>query len=298
MTIRDLDPERDAESVVALISATNPTTITNVEEWRHRRRAVPERARALDLVAELDGRLVGVMEAGLTYFGSGELGFLGVRVDPDFRNRGVGSQLYDRAVAHAQALGVPRITVVFDETDAGVAFATKRGWREERAETLSVLDPRGLAELPDPAIELVPVRDLDTHELHRIDEEATHDLPAVEEIEAIPYEDWLAFVWDNPLFTREGSFGAVVDGRVAAVSFLLVNRQLGRGLNMFTATGRAYRGRGLALAAKLASTHRAAANGITQIATTNDEDNAPMLAINRRLGYRASSRRVEYTKDL
>jgi RimJ/RimL family protein N-acetyltransferase len=66
---------------------------------------------------------------------------------------------------------------------------------------------------------------------------------------------------------------------------------------MFTATGREYRGRGLALAVKLASTRWAAENGITQLVTTNDETNAPMLAINRRLGYRPAGRRVEYLAE-
>jgi hypothetical protein len=32
------------------------------------------------------------------------------------------------------------------------------------------------------------------------------------------------------------------------------------------------------------------------MATTNDETNAPMLAINRRLGYRPFGRRVEYLR--
>jgi RimJ/RimL family protein N-acetyltransferase len=68
-------------------------------------------------------------------------------------------------------------------------------------------------------------------------------------------------------------------------------------MNMYTATRRDYRGRGLALAVKLATTHWAAAHGITQIATTNDETNAPMLAINARLGYRPGGRRVEYVHD-
>jgi len=34
------------------------------------------------------------------------------------------------------------------------------------------------------------------------------------------------------------------------------------------------------------------------MATNNDETNAPMLAINRRLGYRPSGRRVEDLKHL
>ena len=119
-------------------------------------------------------------------------------------------------------------------------------------------------------------------------------MPSLVPIDAIPYDEWLEFVWDSPLFTREGSYGAVVDGRVAAISF--PDREPGARtrVNMFTATGREYRGRGLALAVKLASTRWAAEHGITQLVTTNDETNAPMLAINRRLGYQPAGRRVEY----
>jgi len=40
------------------------------------------------------------------------------------------------------------------------------------------------------------------------------------------------------------------------------------------------------------------AHGITQIATRNDETNAPMLAINRRLGYQPAGRRVEYLRAI
>jgi RimJ/RimL family protein N-acetyltransferase len=58
-----------------------------------------------------------------------------------------------------------------------------------------------------------------------------------------------------------------------------------------------FRGRGLGTAAKLATIQWAAANGITQMFTTNDEANAPMLAINRRLGYTPAGRRVEYVRQ-
>jgi RimJ/RimL family protein N-acetyltransferase len=167
-----------------------------------------------------------------------------------------------------------------------------------RAETLALLDPRNVSETPDPTVDVRPARELDPRELHRIDEEATRDMPAFEVVEEIPYEDWCNFVWDSPLFTRDGSFGAVVDGRVASVSFLFADVELGRGMNMFTGTSREHRGRGLARAVKLATTNWAAANGVTQIVTMNDETNAPMLALNRRLGYVACGRRVEYALDL
>jgi GNAT superfamily N-acetyltransferase len=298
MTFRELEPEPDAEQVVALLFATNSTIVTNVRGWLHRRAAVPERARLSSVVAEVDGRIAGAADAGLNFFGSGDLGVLGVLVHPDQRNQGIGSALYELAFEHLVSLGAPRATSMFDETEAGLEFARRRGWREVRAEILSMLDPRDVDEQPSPLVELVPARDLDPRELHRVDEEATRDVPAVEELEGIPYDEWRAFVWDNPLVTRDGSFGAVVDGSVAAVSLLTANIDIGRAANMFTGTSREHRGRGLALAVKLASTHWAAANGITQIVTTNDETNAPMLAVNRRLGYRPSGRRVEYLRDL
>ena len=55
--------------------------------------------------------------------------------------------------------------------------------------------------------------------------------------------------------------------------------------------------RGLAFAVKAACLRWAAANGITVVATTNDERNEPMLAVNRKLGYRPVGRMVEYLRE-
>jgi GNAT superfamily N-acetyltransferase len=294
MTIRPIEPDQDADQIVALLFATNPTIVTNAAEWLHRRAATPARVRLISVVAEANGRIVGSMSAGLDLFGSGDVARLDVRVEPTSRQRGVGSELYRIGIEHVLTLGVKRVASTFDESDAGVAFARSRGWTEHRAEVLSILDPRTVTEAPDQTIEVVSARHLYPRDLHRVDEEATRDMPAVEAIAAVPYEEWLEFVWNNPLFTRDGSFGAVIDGRVEAVSLLLANFQWGRAVNMFTGTSREHRGRGLARAVKIASTRWAAANGIRQMVTTNDETNASMLAVNTRLGYAPAGRRVEY----
>jgi len=297
MTIRPIDPARDAGQIVALLYATNPTVVTNAAEWKHRRTATPARARLVSFAAEVDGRIVGSVDAGLDLFGSGEIARLDVRVEPTSRKRGIGSELYRLGVEHVLSLDAKRVATMFEESDAGVAFARARGWQEHRAEVLSTLDPRTLSEPPDRTIEVVSARHLYPRDLHRIDEEATRDMPAVEPIAAIPYEEWLEFVWRNPLFTRDGSFGAVIDGRLASVSLLLANFEWGRAVSMFTGTSREHRGRGLARAVKIASARWAAHNGITQLVTTNDETNASMLAINTRLGYAPAGRRVEYLAE-
>ncbi len=294
MTIRPIDPDEDARQVVALLYATNPLLVTNADEWRHRRSAIPERVHLTSLAAEVDGRIVGTVDAGLELFGSGTVARLELRVEPTSRGRGVGSELYRLGVDHVLNLGATRVLASFVETPAGVSFARSHGWVEQRAERLSTLDPRTVSERPDGAFELVAARHLYPRDLHRIDEEATGDLPAVERVAAVPYDEWLEFVWHNPLFTRDGSFGAVIDGRVVAVSLLLANFDWGRAVSMFTGTSREFRGRGLAHAVKLASTRWAGENGITLLVTTNDETNVSMLAVNRRLGYQPAGRRVEY----
>jgi RimJ/RimL family protein N-acetyltransferase len=298
MTIRELDPAADAGEFVELLLATHPTAVTNEAEWLHRRSAIPERARLFSRVAELDGRIVGGVEALLNFFGSGDVASLRIWVRPEHRGSGIGSALYDLGFEHIRSLGARQATSMFEESEAGVSFASRRGWTEARAETLSLLDPRTVSERPDPAFDVRPARALDPRELHRIDEETTRDMPAFEQVGEIDYQEWCDFVWDSPLFTRDGSFGAVVDDRVASISLLVGNTELGRGMNMFTGTSREHRGRGLALAVKLATTRWAANNGLTQIVTTNDETNAAMLAVNRRLGYVPCGRRVEYAREL
>jgi GNAT superfamily N-acetyltransferase len=295
--IRPLDAARDAEDVVALVRACAPFGLVGVDEWRHRQEAIPERVRLRHVVAEVDGHVVGDGQASYSFIGPPTTVWTTVRVLPEHRRRGIGAALFEAVRAHVVSLAAPVVLAQFDESRDGVRFASARGFAEARAEVWSVLDPRTVADRPDASVELVPARDLDPRDLHRVDEEATRDMPSHDAIESIDYEEWLGFVWRYPFFSKDGSFGAVVDGELAAVSFLLADPAQGRAINMFTGTASRFRGRGLALAVKLASTHWAAAQGITQIATTNDETNAPMLAVNRRLGYRAAGRRVEYVAE-
>ena len=64
------------------------------------------------------------------------------------------------------------------------------------------------------------------------------------------------------------------------------------------ATRRDRRGRGLATLAKVESARRAASLGITRIVTSNDLANAPMLAVNRKLGFTATATVESFAKTL
>ena len=294
-SIREIDLERDARALVDLQREVNPTAVTNEAAWLQRIRAVPERARLGIWVAEADGRVVGRGECLRNFFSSRSRSALaGVSVRESHRRRGVGHELYERVLAHAHELEAESLLTTFVESPVGIAFASGLGFEHVRAETLSTLDP-ATVQLPIPdEVELRPVRDVDPRLVHAVDLEATLDTPQTEQVDHIPYDEWVQFVLEQPVFTADGSFCAIVDGVAAAVSLFCVDPETGRGLNMFTGTLRAYRGRGLALAVKIATTRWAAEHGVRQIVTTNDETNAPMLAVNRRLGYRPAGRHVEY----
>ncbi len=300
MTIRELVPERDAAGVVWVIRDALPTAVVSPASWLHREQTIPKRSRQRSFVAEVDGRIVGRALARLENLFSEdtELGFVMATVARSHRRRGIGGALYDAALQHAMALGPARLLTSVYEDEDGTRFARARGFREERAQQEAVLDPRTVTELPPADVDLRPITDVDPHLVHEVDLEATRDMPSTETIDAMPYEEWEQHTIQHPLFTAEGSFVAMVDGVAAAVSLLCVDTESGRSLNMFTGTARAYRGRGLGLAVKLGSIHWAAAHGITMMVTANDAENAPMLAINRRLGYTPSRRSFDYVKVL
>jgi GNAT superfamily N-acetyltransferase len=300
MTIRDLDPERDADAAVALVREVWPTVVTNAAAWRHREATIPARARHRSLVAEVEGRVVGRAQCRLENLFSDDtsLALIVVAVTATHRGKGIGSALYGAALEHARSIGSSRLITSIYENEPGLRFARARGFAEERSQQESVLDPRTVAASPASSVDLQRVADVDPRLVHAVDEAATRDMPSSEQIDAIPYDEWVDHVLEHPLFTTEGSVVALVDGVAAAVSFLVHDQETRRAANMFTGTLREYRGRGLALAVKLGSIHWAAENGVTSIVTTNDATNAPMLAVNKRLGYRPSGRHFDYVRDL
>jgi GNAT superfamily N-acetyltransferase len=298
-SIRQIDIERDASDLVGLARETSPTMVINVASLVHRLSTVPERSQGRTWVAEADGRVVGRVDCFLSLFeSSGHHAVLQVAVREDHRGRGIGAALYDVGIAHAEAISARQLIVNFHENAAGVAFARSRGFTQIRAETEAALDPRHVTARPPAGADLRAMTTVDPRLAYDVDMEATVDMPATEQFEGMDYEEWENHVLRHPLFTPAGSFVALVDGEAAALSLLTADPESGRAMSWMTGTRRAYRGRGLALAVKLASIEWAAANGITRMLTMNDATNAPMLAVNRRLGYEPIGRRVEWLKEL
>src|SRR3954468_3298020 len=296
MEIRELDPERDADDCVELLRATSPGAITSRGAWLHRVHSLPERARLGNFVAEEGGRVIGESYGFLGLFGDDATGICHVAVAEPQRRRGIGHALFERVEAHLAAAGVTTLVARFAENEPGLAFAARLGFHEARVEVESAVDLRSVDEAPPAGVDLRPVSATDPRHAWLVDVAAAQDMPSTEEVSELPYEDWAHMVLDYPMFAADGSFVAYVDDEPAAVSLLVADTETGRSSNWFTGTRRAYRGRGLGMAVKLASIAWAREHGITEMVTDNDETNAPMLAINTKLRFRPARRRVEWVR--
>jgi GNAT superfamily N-acetyltransferase len=243
-------------------------------------------ARWVAFVVEIEGRLVGWASSFLSTTTSepdfGEIALL--HVHPEFRRRGAGGALHVAATQHLSRNGARRVrTWALPES---LDFARRRGFEVGREVRYSALQTRLAPPAPPipPGIRLVPLSDLDDRQMYAAHIAAAADEPGDVASDAISYETWRYEVWDNVGLDKQSSLAAVAGATV--VSFSLVKRDGERMWSDMTATRPGHRGRGLASLVKSVALHRAAERGVTVAYTSNDESNAPMLAINRRLGYR------------
>ncbi|MEH1169597.1 GNAT family N-acetyltransferase [Micromonospora sp. CPCC 205539] len=285
MRIRSARPD-DAPAVVALKALVFPYLVRGVASTRKMIAEPPPEVGWAGFVAEVDTQVVGWVTAqrnGSTSTADfGDINLL--HVHPEHRRRGIGTALLTTATGHLAPLGVRRMRA-FAQPEA-LPFARRHGFepsRELRFSALDLVPPPALPD-PPPGVRLRPIAEMDPQLLYAADLASAIDEPGDVPVDAMSYQSWRYDVWENLGLDKAASTAAEVDGEVAA--FSLVKRDGDRMWSDYTCSVPAYRGRGLARLAKTAALHRAAANGVRVAYTSNDEENAPMLAINARLGYR------------
>jgi GNAT superfamily N-acetyltransferase len=221
------------------------------------------------------------------YAGEAGKARLWVGVRQDRRRHGIGSALWETAVAHLRE--APKHTVEVDDDADGLAFVERRGFTQYDSEVMSRLDPREVspeAQWVD-GYRVVPLRVVgdrarDLYDFYG----AAGGIPPSDPENHVTFEEWQRFILGNPLLDQRGSV-VVLDGdkRIVSLAWLLVDPERKRAENEWTATLPQLRGRGLARLAKCATIRWASENGIAEILTGNDPDNLPMRELNRRLGY-------------
>jgi len=223
-----------------------------------------------------------------------------VTVDPDHRGQGLGGALAAAALEHVLAHGATILRGASFDEEPPRRLATRHGFRNTGVQRISRLDLTTLPPAPPPpeGVEVRSFAEVGPEAVHPVDATVTADVPEDVVWDDMPYEPWLREFWESPTLDHDASVAAVVDGEVVAITMLRTERTTGRAENDITGTLQAYRGRGLARLVKHHSLARAAALGITEVFTFNDETNAAMLAVNSRLGYRPHSQRLSWLKEI
>ncbi|MBG0566802.1 GNAT family N-acetyltransferase [Actinoplanes aureus] len=289
MEIRPAVPA-DAAAVVALRASVYPYLVRGEHATRRMIASPPPGEDWAAFVAEAGAEVAGWVSAYRNpRSGLGQISLL--HVHPGHRRRGIGAALFAAAAGHLRGIGVTRVAGT--TTVEALGFARRYGFEPTRELRYSALD---LATLGSPAppvpdgIRLVPLRDVHEDALYQADVAAATDEPGDVPGEPTPYSTWRYEIWENDSLDRDASTAALAGSEI--VSFSLLARDGDRAWSDMTATVPAWRGRGLARAVKTEALHRAAASGVRTAYTSNDESNAPMLAVNVRLGYRPVARQL------
>jgi GNAT superfamily N-acetyltransferase len=294
LVIREYE-SRDAPGAAALIVDGSPW-LTTPAGLDHEVRSRPARAKRRSWVAEEDGEIVGWAEAEFEWStDAADAADVWIFVRDDRRRRGIGSALYELGAEHLLGEGASELLGQAGDA-AGRRFVERRGYVKTRDEVLSSVDPRTidtsrleeeLERLDRDGFRLVTLAEAERRprELHALYASAAVDMPADHPQSNMPYEEWHFETLGKPDLSRDGSFVVLAGDRPVALSFVDVDPERGMAEQELTGTAPDHRRRGLARAAKLAVARWCAENGIVRLSTSNDDENAGMLKINRELGF-------------
>ena len=136
-------------------------------------------------------------------------------------------------------------------------------------------------------------------QVYELDTECTRDEPGIApDWRPLTYEAYHREIFANEGFDPAGIFLAEKDGALAGVCGLHFPPDKEAAWTFFTGVRRAHRGRGLAQALKLLAVQYANRRGCRKVGTGNHERNGPMLAVNRKFGFRPLTGVYAYRKHL
>lgn len=300
--------DADLPAVAELMSVVNPRHPWTAEALAHQLQALRDDPKGLhwaQWVAHDDARAL-IGHASALQFGGmfhPDRYHTELDVHPEARGQGVGTALAAILDAHLQDRGAREVLAgAYEDDPRSVAFLARRGFAEVMRYFDNVLtladfdDATWAAHAGLPAgLRLSTWADLKAD----VGEEAATQ---------VFYDGWAAAREDVPRsgaatpvtlaafrkrlvapeFLPEGVVLALTDtGEVAALSELYLDLHNPLRLNTgLTGTRREWRRQGLALAVKLAALRIARERGAHEVWTGNATTNAPMLALNERLGFR------------
>jgi GNAT superfamily N-acetyltransferase len=220
-------------------------------------------------------------------------------VAADAEHQGFGSTLLEALLTEARRAGLIGLETSVRDTDPNSrSWLERRGFefdfhRFESALHLSDYQSQRFADVV-PRAESRGVRfataaefgtEAGTRTLHALDNRLFLDTPDAPGRTPLSFERFKKLVFQNPRAAPEGVIVAMRGDAAVGMTITLRERKDEFYTGM-TGVDREYRGLGIALALKVLSIQHAIQAGAESMTTHNHSKNAPMIAINQKLGYR------------
>jgi GNAT superfamily N-acetyltransferase len=301
--LRQFDLDRDVTALSALLSESTGEEISVEETQEH----VTKRINGSDFqgVMATDGMAYADAFRRKSHEDGQFRGRLYV-AGPD-RGRGLGTRLLAEISDYARARGGDRLRgEVWERNVDGLRFAERHGFTVLHHHIESRLDPKTVSRelLIRPAADGIIVASLqelgddegNRHAYWELFENLAADMPGHRARRT--YAEFSAQVLNASWFRPESQFIAVAGDLwvgVGCVSYRAATNSL---YHQFTGVTRGFRGRRVAMALKCATIAYALEIGADYLTAKNEATNAPMIALNRTLGYVPQPGSYEMVLDL
>lgn len=221
-------------------------------------------------------------------------------IEQAYRKQGLGTKLYQFLSEKASAYDVTQIASYCSDEDVNsFAFAQKRGFDIRRHIYESILDLTTfdvtqwldiVEEVRSQGIRFSSLAQEGNTQaalfkLYQLNAETAQDNPTYDGTYKQTFENFKAKIANAHWFRADGQWLAIDGDRYIGLGAIGFEEDGITASNAFTGVDREYRGRKIALALKVVGAKFAQEQGATRLITTNDSANAPMLAINQKLGY-------------
>lgn len=297
-TFRPMNIQTDAAELARLYNYTVPEPITS--ETAHAWWTLREgEIRSTILALNESGEAIGYWDVDReTWMKPGHF-FLKVIVTPDQRCQGLGTQMYADALRFARENEATHLeSKVFETDTASLQFAEARGFKIvhhsfNSSLALASFDEHRFDPLMDRlhsegfrffSLAEAGLTEENKRKLYEVNRASALDNPGNDRT----FPDFYAFsknVFEAAWFRPDTQIIASHGDRWVGLSAIAIYPEEKYASNAFTGILRQYRGRGLAQALKLQTILLARREGMLSIRTNNDSENAPILTVNRKLGY-------------
>jgi GNAT superfamily N-acetyltransferase len=318
LAFREFDAS-DYERLVEIFNANYPDYTTSVNELRYA-------DESLDRSKFHFKRYVCIDQGSRTILGFGSIKhsswmfhpqkfWIELQVDPKHQSKGVGSQIYEKLAEDLEKLHATTGWAMFKEDmPKTLTFSRKLGFTEKKRSWESRLNPSEVDvarfqkyadKTSDGGIKISTLSEEQSRspdslrKLYALAQELMADVPLPVPYTPVSYEQWESTDLKNPSLIPNCYFIASDGPRYVGHSAAFRSDKEPTTLyQVLTGVRREYRGRGIAITLKLRVIDFAIRNQYDKIKTWNDTDNAPILAVNTKLGFKREIEWIIMEKNL